>query len=86
MPFAQGSASELFRCIVKKPDVIQLEINGEMQSNAEDATRLFLAELRAYTTLPRHRNIATFLGCLENVGMVLEYLEGRTLYDVACDP
>lgn len=81
-PVAQGSASELFKCIVKKPDVVQLEINGEMQSNASDVTTQFLAELRVYTTIPRHRNITAFLGCLENVGMVLEYIDGRTLYEV----
>ncbi|KAG2148648.1 kinase-like protein [Suillus bovinus] len=81
-PVAQGSASELFKCIVKKPDIVQLEINGEMQSNASDVTTQFLAELRVYTTVSRHRNIATFLGCLENVGMVLEYIDGRTLYEV----
>ncbi|GLB37036.1 putative protein tyrosine kinase [Lyophyllum shimeji] len=81
-PCARGSASELFKCIVKKPDVVELEINGEMHSNASDVTVQFLAELRVYTTLARHRNICAFLGSLENVGMVLEYLEGRTLYDV----
>ena len=81
-PFAHGSASELFRCVVKKPDVIQLEINGEMQSNAADVTVQFLAELRVYTTVSRHRNICAFLGSLENVGMVLAYIDGRTLYDV----
>ena len=81
-PCAQGSASELFKCVVKKPDVIQLEINGEIQSNASDVTTQFLAELRVYTTVSRHRNIAAFLGCLENVGMVLEYVDGRTLYEV----
>ncbi|KAG6866367.1 hypothetical protein C0991_005288 [Blastosporella zonata] len=81
-PCARGSASELFKCVVKKPDVIQLEINGDMHSNASDVTVQFLAELRVYTTLARHRNICAFLGSLENVGMVLEYLEGRTLYDV----
>ncbi|KAG0707096.1 kinase-like protein [Suillus ampliporus] len=81
-PVAQGSASELFKCIVKKPDVVQLEINGEMQSNASDVTTQFLAELRVYTTVSRHRNITAFLGCLENVGMVLEYIDGRTLYEV----
>ncbi|KAF9792593.1 kinase-like protein [Thelephora terrestris] len=81
-PIAFGSASELFKCIVKKPNVVQLEINGEMQSNAYDVTTQFLAELRVYTTVTRHRNIATFLGSLENVGMVLEYIDGRTLYDV----
>ncbi|RPD57591.1 kinase-like protein [Lentinus tigrinus ALCF2SS1-7] len=81
-PIASGSASELFKCIVKKPNVVQLEINGEMQSNARDVTTQFLAELRVYTTVARHRNICAFLGSLENVGMVLEYLDGRTLYDV----
>ncbi|KAF8444774.1 kinase-like protein [Boletus edulis BED1] len=81
-PCAQGSASVLFKCVVKKPDIVQLEINGEMQSNAQDVTTQFLAELRVYTTLSRHRNIAAFLGCLENVGMALEYIDGRSLYDV----
>ncbi|EKM74649.1 hypothetical protein AGABI1DRAFT_116790 [Agaricus bisporus var. burnettii JB137-S8] len=81
-PIAHGSASELFKCIVKKPDVIQLEVNGEMQSNASDVTVQFLAELRVYTMTERHRNICAFLGSLENVGMVLEYVDGRTLYDV----
>lgn len=81
-PCATGSASELFKCVVKKPNVVQLEINGEMQSNAHDVTTQFLAELRVYTTVTRHRNIAAFLGSLENVGMVLEYIDGRTLWDV----
>ncbi|KAL0565542.1 hypothetical protein V5O48_016481 [Marasmius crinis-equi] len=81
-PCAHGLASELFKCIVKKPDVVQLEINGEMQSNSSDVTIQFLAELRVYTTVTRHRNICAFLGSLENVGMVLEYIDGRTLYDV----
>ncbi|KAI0339869.1 kinase-like protein [Trametopsis cervina] len=81
-PFATGSASEVFQCVVKKPNVVQLEINGEMLSNAPDVTTQFLAELRVYTTVTRHRNIAAFLGSLENVGMVLEYIEGRTLWDV----
>ncbi|KAJ3730898.1 kinase-like protein [Lentinula guzmanii] len=81
-PCANGSASELFKCIVKKPDVVQMEINDEMQSNASDVTVQFLAELRVYTTVQTHRNICTFLGSLENIGMVLEYIDGRTLFDV----
>ncbi|KAJ7594516.1 kinase-like domain-containing protein [Mycena floridula] len=81
-PYAQGSASELFKCVVKKPDVVALEINGEMQSNASDVTVQFLAELRVYTTLSRHRNICVFLGALVGIGIVLEFIDGRTLYDV----
>jgi hypothetical protein len=27
-PFAQGSASELFKCVVKRPEVVQLDVNG----------------------------------------------------------
>ncbi|KAH8107951.1 kinase-like protein [Cristinia sonorae] len=84
-PCATGSASELFKCIVKKPNVVQMEINDEMQSNARDVTTQFLAELRVYTTVTRHRNIAAFLGSLENVGMVLEFVDGRTLFDVICE-
>ena len=80
-PFAQGSASELFKCIVKKPEIVQLEINDEMQSNALDVSAQFLAELRVYTRVPPHRNLPAFLGCLDGVGMVLEFLEGGTLYD-----
>jgi serine/threonine protein kinase len=78
----QTPAAELFKCIVKKPDIVQLEVNSEMQSNASDVTTQSLAELHVYTTLARHRNIAVFLGCLENVGMVLEFVEGRTMYEV----
>jgi serine/threonine protein kinase len=80
-PFTQGSASELFKCIVKKPEVVQLEINGEMQSNALDVTSQFLAELRVYNQVAPHRNMPVFLGCLDGIGMVLEFLEGGTLYD-----
>lgn len=82
VPCAHGSASELFKCIVKKPDVVTLEINGDVQTNVSDVTIQFLAELRVYTTVARHRNICTFLGCLENVGLVLEYIDGRTLWDI----
>lgn len=65
---------------MKKPEVIQLEINDEMQSNALDVTAQFLAELRVYTRVAPHRNIPAFLGCLDGIGMVLEFLEGGTLY------
>ncbi|KAJ7677512.1 hypothetical protein B0H17DRAFT_1236663, partial [Mycena rosella] len=81
-PCAHGSACELFKCIVKKPNIIQLEINGEMQSNASDVTVQFLAELCVSMTLSRHHNVFAFLGSLENIGMVLEYIDGHTLYDV----
>ena len=66
---------------MKKPEVVQLEINDEMQSNALDVTAQFFAELRVYTHVAPHRNIPVFLGCLDGVGMVLEFLEGGTLYD-----
>jgi len=45
-------------------------------------TTQFLAELHVYTTVLWYRNISPFLGCLENVDMVLEYIDGRTLYEV----
>jgi serine/threonine protein kinase len=81
-PVATGSTSELFKCIVKKPDIVQLEINGEMQTNSPDVTAQFLAELRVYSTLPGHRNFPVYLGSLDGVGMVLEYIEGRSMHDM----
>ena len=53
-----------------------------METNAPDVTAQFLAELRVYSTLPPHRNFPTYLGSLEGVGMVLEYIEGRSMHDV----
>lgn len=81
-PCANGSTSALFRCIVKTPEVVQLEVNGELHTNAADVAAQFRAELRAYTRLPRHRNICAFLGCLDRVGMVLEHVDGVPLLDV----
>lgn len=82
-PFAHGSASELSKSIVKNPSVIQLDINGEMQSNASNMTVQFLAKLQVYTTLSRHRDICTFLRLLENVGIVLSLVTAcRTLYEI----
>ena len=63
--------------------MIQLKINGEMQSNASDVTVQFLAEVQVYTTLSRHHNICKFLGSLANVGMVLSLLTAcQTLCEV----
>lgn len=85
-PIATGSTAEIFKCIIKKPDVTELEINGEFQSNIHDVRQQFLAELRVYRTVTRHRNIVAFLGCLEGLGMVLEFVDGSSLFDVIRDP
>lgn len=81
LPFASGSTSEIFKCIVKKPDIVQMEINGEVQTNAPDVLAQFLAELRVYSALRcQHRNFPAYLGSLEGVGMVLECIEGTSLH------
>jgi serine/threonine protein kinase len=51
-----------------------------MQTNSPDVTAQFLAELRVYSTLPGHRNFPAYLGSLDGVGMVLEYIEGRSIH------
>ena len=61
---------------------VLLQVHRELRLNASDVTTHFLAEPRVYTTVSRYRNITTFLGCLQNVDMVLEYIDGRTLYEV----
>ncbi|GJJ06551.1 hypothetical protein Clacol_000743 [Clathrus columnatus] len=86
LPIASGSTSELFKCIIKKPDIVQMEINGEVQTNAPDVLAQFLAELRVYSTLKgQHRNFPAYLGSLEGVGMVLEYIEGKSLHQRLCE-
>lgn len=58
-----------------------MEINGEIQTNAPDVLAQFLAELRVYSALRnQHRNFPAYLGSLEGVGMVLEFIEGTSLH------
>jgi serine/threonine protein kinase len=80
-PFTTGSTSELFRAIVKKPAPIEIEINDELHSNASDVALQFAAELRVYSKVGKNTGFAAFLGCVEGLGMVLEWVEGRTLLD-----
>jgi len=80
-PFTTGSTSELFRAIVKKPAPISIEINDELHSNASDVALQFAAELRVYSKVGKNTGFAAFLGCVEGLGIVLEWVEGRTLLD-----
>ena len=80
-PFMTGSTSELFRAVVKKPAPIEIEINDELHSNASDVALQFAAELRVYSKVGKNTGFAAFLGCVEGLGMVLEWVDGRTLLD-----
>jgi serine/threonine protein kinase len=53
----------------------------ELHTNAPDVEAQFLAELRAYRAPGPHPNIVAFLGCLDAVGMVLEFVEGDTFFE-----
>lgn len=79
-PYASGSSSSLFRTVLKTPTLTQVYIHGQFSSNAPDVLRQFTAELRFFQTVRRHRNLVTFVGSLEGVGMLLEYVEGETLW------
>jgi serine/threonine protein kinase len=85
-PFSTGSTSDLFRAIIKRPNPISLEINGELHSNAADVAIQFAAELRVYRKLGKHTGFVAYLGCVEGLGMVLEWVEGPTLLDVLRGP
>lgn len=80
-PFMTGSTSELFRAVVKKPAPISIEINDELHSNASDVALQFAAELRVYSKVGKSTGFAAFLGCVEGLGMIIEWVEGRTLLD-----
>ncbi|KAF8334679.1 uncharacterized protein EI90DRAFT_2835901, partial [Cantharellus anzutake] len=79
-PHASGSSSTLYRTILKTPTLTQMYMHGQFSSNAPDVLRQFTAELRFFQTVQRHRNIVAFVGSLEGVGMLLEYVEGETLF------
>lgn len=79
-PYASGSTSSLYRTILKTPMLTQLYMHGSFSSNAPDVLRQFTAELRFFQTVRRHRNIVAFVGSLEGVGMLLEYVDGETLW------
>ncbi|KDQ21610.1 hypothetical protein BOTBODRAFT_96383, partial [Botryobasidium botryosum FD-172 SS1] len=79
IPFESGSSASLFRCVIKRPEPLRMEVNGDIHTNAPDVITQFLAELRVYRSVGRHHNIAGFVGCIPGVGMVLEQIEGQTL-------
>ncbi len=79
-PYATGSSSSLYRTVLKTPTLTQLYMHGQFSSNAPDVLRQFTAELRFFQTVQRHKNIVTFVGSLEGVGMLLEYAQGETLF------
>lgn len=79
-PYASGSSSSLYRTVLKTPMLTQLYMHGSFSSNAPDVLRQFTAELRFFQTVRRHRNIVAFVGSLEGVGMLLEYVDGETIW------
>lgn len=79
-PYANGSSSSLYRTVLKTPMLTQLYMHGSFSSNAPDVLRQFTAELRFFQTVRRHRNIVAFVGSLEGVGMLLEYIDGETIW------
>ncbi|KAG8969957.1 hypothetical protein FRC03_012410 [Tulasnella sp. 419] len=86
VPVSAGSTSTIFRTVIKRPAVVQLYLNDELHSNAPDVEVQYLAELRAFHAAGPHANIVAFLGCLDGVGMVLECIDGDTLYDRVMKP
>lgn len=81
IPWSSGSTSQIFRTVIKRPQLMQMYLNDELHTNAPDVEKQFLAELRAYQTAGPHKNIAVLMGCIEGVGMVLEQVDGDTLFE-----
>ncbi|KAG9002729.1 hypothetical protein FRB94_003649 [Tulasnella sp. JGI-2019a] len=83
VPWASGSTSQIFKTIIKRPQLVQMYLNDQLHTNAPDVENQFLAELRAYQTVGPHRHIAALLGIIDGLGMVLELVEGDTLFERA---
>ncbi|KAG8856311.1 hypothetical protein FRB96_006462 [Tulasnella sp. 330] len=83
VPWASGSTSQIYKTIIKRPQLVQMYVNDQLHTNAPDVENQFLAELRAYQTVGPHKNIAALLGLIDGLGMVLEQVEGDTLFERA---
>lgn len=70
----------MFRTVIKQPMLTQVYMHGDFQSNAPDVLRQFTAELRLFNRIKRHQNIVQFVGNIDGVGMILEYVDGETLF------
>ncbi|KAG8696983.1 hypothetical protein FRC08_006805 [Ceratobasidium sp. 394] len=81
---APGSSSTIHRTVLKRPAIATLHVDGTRVTNATDVARQFAAELRvlyAIAASGTHPNIVGFVGAIDSIGIVLEWIDGQTLFE-----
>ncbi|KAJ1301927.1 hypothetical protein OPQ81_000766 [Rhizoctonia solani] len=81
---APGSSSTIHKTVLKRPAIATLHVDGTRVTNAADVARQFAAELRVLRTVAAagaHPNIVGFVGAIDGLGIVLEWIDGSTLFE-----
>ncbi|KAG8719104.1 hypothetical protein FRC08_003648 [Ceratobasidium sp. 394] len=76
-------SSTTHRTVLKRPVIATLHVDGTRVTNAADVARQFAAELRVLRTVTAtgtHPNIVGFVGAIDGLGIVLEWIDGQTLF------
>ncbi|KAB5589384.1 Tyrosine kinase [Ceratobasidium theobromae] len=81
---APGSSSTIHKTVLKRPAIATLHVDGTRVTNGADVARQFAAELRVLRTVAAagaHPNIVGFVGAIDGLGIVLEWIDGATLFE-----
>ncbi|TDL19019.1 kinase-like protein [Rickenella mellea] len=78
-PLAADSGSTLFHCVLKRPTVEWLYVDGEWFCGAEPMMERFARELRFFQNVKRHANIVRFLAVVDDMGLLIEHIHGDEL-------
>jgi serine/threonine protein kinase len=78
-PLASTESARLFRCVLKRPNFTWENFDGVWMSSGRMTEISFSNELRLLRTLRPHVNIVRFLGMVDDMGILLELVEGVQL-------
>jgi len=82
---AGGTVSSIIKCVIKKPYVTSLVVNGETKTNQHDVTLSFEKEILLLRTIAPHDHIVNFFGVLPSNEIVIEYVSDKNLYTIFDD-
>ncbi|TDL18967.1 kinase-like protein [Rickenella mellea] len=78
-PLATTNGAVLFQCVLKRPTVEWLYLDGHWLCGAESMKETFARELRLLRTVKPHVNIVGFLGVVDELGLLIEKIDGVSL-------
>ncbi|TDL22540.1 kinase-like protein [Rickenella mellea] len=79
LPLATTGGAVLFNCILKRPTVEWMFLDGQWLCGAESMKEAFSRELRLLRTVKPHLNVVGFLGVVDDMGLLIEKIDGFSL-------